>query len=230
LWGFARAQSEPTPITDWVTAGEEDDGLVDDWFCYISASDPRRRHAIGLELLPFSDQPEQRWFVELEALEDVTVDLWSADNFAEFLDVANPILNTPASGADRRFMIASPASAHSIVAVGASIGRRLCEFSNVGPTVDGRHKPEIALPGEDLVVGVSTELEGTSYAAPMLAGALACALEVVPDLDSAEARRLLQESADPIEVDERTDWILDSIDASRFSVALENLRMARSSG
>lgn len=77
--------------------------------------------------------------------------------------------------------ITIPADANAIITVGA-IGRsgdRL-SFSSVGPTADGRLKPELSVPGKcymargnELVIS-----QGTSFAAPVLTGFVACLMEL----------------------------------------------------
>ncbi len=77
--------------------------------------------------------------------------------------------------------LAIPADAEGVIAVGA-IDRHGYQtyFSSVGPTADGRAKPDVVAPGtcaivkgNDLVLG-----NGTSFAAPLVTGYLACMMEL----------------------------------------------------
>jgi serine protease AprX len=74
--------------------------------------------------------------------------------------------------------IGVPADAPGVIAVGAvQHDGALASFSSVGPTSDGRLKPELVAPGDMVVVAgnFGTELglsSGTSLASPMLAGGL----------------------------------------------------------
>jgi hypothetical protein len=93
-------------------------------------------------------------------------------------------------------------------------------FSSIGPTADGRTKPDIAAPGQDIIsssslfgqsspdysvladtmvlggkVHVFQALQGTSFSSPMVAGALALALEANSSLTPDQARALLKSSA-----------------------------------
>lgn len=87
-------------------------------------------------------------------------------------------------------------------------------FSSPGPTRDGDNKPEISAPGQWLLAPLSQNavleevpnmqridgspyaaLQGTSMAAPYVAGALALLLEKEPKIDWAEVKRRLIKSA-----------------------------------
>ncbi len=83
------------------------------------------------------------------------------------------------SGEDSWKYLGVPADAPGVIAVGAvqHDGTR-AGFSSIGPSADGRIKPDLMAPGEMVVVAGNTGTElglsnGTSLAAPMLAGALA---------------------------------------------------------
>jgi hypothetical protein len=98
--------------------------------------------------------------------------------------------------------IGVPADAPGIIAVGAvdNNGAR-ASFSSFGPSADGRIKPDLMAPGDEVVVagnvgvnlGVSS---GTSLASPMLTGALATLWSAFPEKTGAEIMAAVFESAD----------------------------------
>ena len=98
--------------------------------------------------------------------------------------------------------IGVPADAPGVIAVGAvdSKGKR-ASFSSFGPTADGRIKPDLVAPGDDVVVAgnVGTELgisSGTSLASPMLAGAFAALWSAYPEKTAEEILQAVFKSSD----------------------------------
>jgi serine protease AprX len=89
------------------------------------------------------------------------------------------IVSAGNEGNDPWKYITSPADADSIITVGAVNGAgKLADFSSRGPTADGRIKPDAMAQGSFIWVlspGNGTEISfGTSFSAPLLAGAAAC--------------------------------------------------------
>jgi len=98
--------------------------------------------------------------------------------------------------------IGVPADAPGLLAVGAvdRSGQRAA-FSSIGPTSDGRIKPDLVAPGDEVVVagniGIALGLSsGTSLASPMLAGALASLWSAYPEKTAAEILEAVFETAD----------------------------------
>lgn len=92
--------------------------------------------------------------------------------------------------------ISFPADGDSVIAVGAlTIDSQVAFFSSPGPTADGRIKPDITTFGSGVVGararGSYIYQQGTSLAAPLVAGGAALALEQFPDLTAAELRELI---------------------------------------
>jgi serine protease AprX len=82
--------------------------------------------------------------------------------------------------------IGVPADADSICTVGAVNGSGVhAGFSSVGPTSDGRIKPDLSSMGQGSYVcnsnGLFSSGNGTSYATPILAGAVACLWQAHPN-------------------------------------------------
>jgi serine protease AprX len=83
--------------------------------------------------------------------------------------------------------ISTPADAKGILAVGAvnSVGQYV-SFSSIGPSADGRIKPEIAAQGYRTVVqttnGEIGSANGTSFSAPIISGLSACLWQALPNI------------------------------------------------
>jgi subtilisin family serine protease len=100
--------------------------------------------------------------------------------------------------------IVAPADADSIIACGAVDGNGiLAGFSSIGPTYDGRIKPELvargastyaALPSPHKTDGYSY-LPGTSFSTPLVAGCAALVLQAHPDWTPMEVREVLMTTA-----------------------------------
>ncbi|GAB2942657.1 hypothetical protein GCM10027048_04110 [Hymenobacter coalescens] len=104
-------------------------------------------------------------------------------------------------GDDERWrLIGTPADADSVLAVGALDPDTwlTAEFSSCGPAAGGRRKPNVsafgvvmtATPGGDV-----QQLEGTSFASPLVAGLAACVWQQRRELKAMELFRLLESSA-----------------------------------
>jgi hypothetical protein len=95
-----------------------------------------------------------------------------------------------------------PADAKGVIAVGAvTSASTRADFSSMGPTADGRIKPDLVAPGEQVVVAgdVGTELglsNGTSLASPMLAGGLAALWSDFPEKTANEILEAVYQAAD----------------------------------
>lgn len=93
-----------------------------------------------------------------------------------------------------------PADAPGVVAVGALDPHALnANFSSVGPTADGRVKPDVMATGAPAMVidggGRAVAARGTSFAAPQVAGLAACLWQAAPTLTASEIVNLLRSTA-----------------------------------
>ena len=98
--------------------------------------------------------------------------------------------------------LTAPADGNSVLAVAAvsSSGTR-ASFSSVGPSADGRIKPDIAAMGSGVTYASSSDDStfatgsGTSFACPLAAGATALLLEAFPDASAEQVRQALRATA-----------------------------------
>jgi len=127
--------------------------------------------------------------------------------------------------------LGAPADGDSVVAVGSvrSNGQR-SDFSSVGPTFDGRIKPDLMAMGSSVYVAKSNSSthygtsSGTSFSCPILAGASALILSVDPTLTPIELRELLKSTASKsTNPDNLMGWgIINTLDAvNLISVPVE---------
>lgn len=102
---------------------------------------------------------------------------------------------------------ASPGDYADVLAVGATNqADQIAAYSSVGPTADGRLKPDLTAPGSGILSTIGNLAapygtnNGTSMAAPHIAGAVALLWSANPSLigDYDETYRILTSTADPI--------------------------------
>ncbi len=96
--------------------------------------------------------------------------------------------------------ITAPADADSVLTVGAvDPNGNIASFSSRGPTADGRIKPNVVTQGQSTIVAtVQGGLQagnGTSFAAPVMAGAATCLWQAFPDKSNMEIIAALEQSA-----------------------------------
>jgi hypothetical protein len=98
--------------------------------------------------------------------------------------------------------IISPADAFNVIAVGAVTSQnQLASFSSIGPTSDGRIKPEVVAMGVSVIGALSgtsnqyITASGTSAAAPIAAGVGALLLSKFPYLKNYQIRNIILESS-----------------------------------
>jgi len=105
----------------------------------------------------------------------------------------------------------SPADGDSVIAVGAVDSQEhLASFSSVGPTADGRIKPDVVAmgvgvcavnPARNPKTGNYIFADGTSFSCPLVAGVCALVLQAHPELGPMEVRDAIRETAKRIPVD-----------------------------
>lgn len=100
-------------------------------------------------------------------------------------------------------IMGAPADADNILTVGGiEMDKYLkTSFSSIGPTVDGRLKPNVCAFGHAKVAKSSsndtyTTMSGTSFSSPLVAGFAACAWQTKRELTALEIKEEIEKSAD----------------------------------
>lgn len=157
------------------------------------------------------------------------------DAYVDFLDGTFPTATEAGT-------ISEPANAMNVIAVGSfntksfrtgnPVPQNISSFSSLGPSRDGRIKPEVAAPGNviystrakeapdgnywEIVSGFDNNyavLAGTSMASPHVAGIAALAWESNPALTSSQMRERLKRTATPVPPVPNTTWGYGKADA-----------------
>jgi subtilisin family serine protease len=97
--------------------------------------------------------------------------------------------------------VSHPASFENVIAVGSvNDDKTISIFSSRGPGENGIIKPNICAPGEEITCAIPgggwSEVDGTSFASPIVAGIIALILQLKPELSPDEVQSLLQENAE----------------------------------
>ena len=105
------------------------------------------------------------------------------------------------SGTTANPNIGVPADAFTVLTVGAvKSDETYATFSSIGPSFDGRVKPDVMAQGQNSVLsntsGVITTASGTSFSGPIMAGAIASFWQAAPNLTNQQIVTLVKESAD----------------------------------
>ena len=98
-------------------------------------------------------------------------------------------------------IITAPADVDRVITVGSvTIDTLKTTFSSVGPTADGRTKPDVVTLGAGVVVGYDEVLDrpvgssGTSFSTPMVAGLAAGIMQAFPDKNRNEILQMIKDA------------------------------------
>lgn len=110
------------------------------------------------------------------------------------------MLLVTSAGNDGTDMISAPADAPGVLTVGAvDSNGNYAGFSSIGPSSDGRVKPDVMAKGQSSAViasdGSVTTSSGTSFSSPIMAGAVICFWQAFPEKTNEEIMQLVRESA-----------------------------------
>ncbi len=105
------------------------------------------------------------------------------------------------SGNSKEPHVGVPAEAMNVLAVGSvAFDRIRTSFSSIGPSYDGRVKPDIMAQGESSVVsdvtGNITTASGTSFSCPIVAGMVACIWQAVPNVTNVQIVDYIKKASD----------------------------------
>lgn len=94
-----------------------------------------------------------------------------------------------------------PAEAKNVIAVGAvQPNETYASFSSIGPSYDGRVKPDVMAQGQTVVVsdpvGNLVAANGTSFSCPITSGMVACLWQALPGKNAQQIKQLVLESSD----------------------------------
>jgi len=130
-------------------------------------------------------------------------------------------------GANPEPHIGVPAEALNVIAVGAvKDDRTYASFSSIGPSYDGRVKPDVMAQGQYPYTysggTINNGGSGTSYSCPILAGMVACLWQALPGKNAQQIKQLVVQSSDNFAepaVKSRTQY---GYGIPNFSLALSN--------
>ncbi|WP_010521084.1 S8 family peptidase [Aquimarina agarivorans] len=108
-------------------------------------------------------------------------------------------------GQDPWKIISTPADSPNVLSVaGVEADNKRWRYSSIGPSADGRQKPDVAALsqsvlgtaiGFDLTGGDLLEYDGTSFAAPLISGAIACLWQSIPEKTPSEIMDIVRKAS-----------------------------------
>ncbi|MFZ4523450.1 MAG: S8 family peptidase [Bacteroidales bacterium] len=119
------------------------------------------------------------------------------------------------------YYMGAPADGDSVFSIGAVDEKGIYQaFSGKGPTADGQIKPDVLAQGYNTAMiygnGVLTVGTGTSFATPVISGALACLWQSVPAVSAEDIRNVVRNTAsNSASPDNFSGWGIPNIMAAR---------------
>lgn len=97
--------------------------------------------------------------------------------------------------------IGGPADAVSVITVGSvTASKNKSGFSSIGPSYDGRIKPDVMAQGTAAAISDTSgnigTVNGTSFSCPIMAGMIACLWQAFPSKTNKEIRQMVLQSSD----------------------------------
>jgi len=133
------------------------------------------------------------------------------------------VISAGNSGSTSEPHMGTPGDAINVLTVGAVTSTEAyASFSSIGPSADGRIKPDVCAKGQSATVsntsgGVTTS-SGTSFSSPILAGMVATFWSAVPNLTATQIIEFVRQSADQY----TTPDALKGYGVPDFQLALNN--------
>ncbi|MEO8235481.1 MAG: S8 family serine peptidase [Flavobacterium sp.] len=179
------ANEEPLELTNWVEGAEEADRLGVD---VINSS---------LGYFGFDNPAYSYTYAKMNGQTSVAsraVDIAFSKGMICVISAGN-------EGSNAEPHVGTPADATFAVTVGSVTSTEVKSgFSSIGPTGDGRMKPDLMARGSSAYIstptGTITTANGTSFSSPILAGAITSFWSAFPNKTNAEIVQLTKASAD----------------------------------
>ena len=180
------AQETPAEMSYWVQAAERADSLGVDVI------------NVSLGYLGFDNTAES---LDYQDMNGVTAFISQGTNVAFEKGIIVVTSAGNSGNSTTHPYIASPADALGAFAIGSVTDTRAkSSFSSIGPTVDGRIRPDIAAQGSATASidesGNLVTTSGTSFSAPMISGAMACLMQAFPNLTPQQIIDAVRASSD----------------------------------
>lgn len=168
------------------------------WACGAEYADSVGADIINSSLgyTEFDDVTQNHHFSDLDG--NTTIVTKAADIAAS---IGILVVNSAGNYANKTWQyVGAPADGDSVLAVGGVDENGLwAEFSSIGPTADGRVKPNIVAQGKKTALiqsdGSSGFGNGTSFSSPIIAGLSACLWQSMPNLNNMQIKESIEKSA-----------------------------------